>query len=125
MRWVDISVKNKFYVIFCAGITTFLATMGLLLYCLGGVKKDAELLSLPPKTGALLAAEVSHLHWAVSVQNYLLYRGDKPLTVPTEATECAFGKWFYGAQRRELEKEIPALTSLFGKIETVHTRLHD
>ena len=124
MRWVDISVKNKFYVIFCAGISTFLATVGLLLYSLGDVKKDAELLSEPPKTGALLAAEVSHLHWAVSVQSYLLEEGKKPLTVPTEATECAFGKWFYSSQRRELESEISSLSPLFSKIENVHNALH-
>ena len=124
MRWVDISVKNKFYVIFCAGISTFLATVGLLLYSLGDVKKDAELLSEPPKTGALLAAEVSHLHWAVSVQSYLLEGGKKPLTVPTEATECAFGKWFSSSQRRELESEISALAPLFSKIENVHNALH-
>ena len=124
MRWVDISVKNKFYVIFCAGISTFLATVGLLLYSLGDVKKDAELLSEPPKTDALLAAEVSHLHWAVSVQSYLLEGGTKPLTAPTEATECAFGKWFYSSQRRELEREISALAPLFSKIENVHNALH-
>ena len=59
MRWVDISVKHKFYAIFCTGISTFLVTVGVLLHFLGGVKKDADYLSQPPKTGALLAAETS------------------------------------------------------------------
>ena len=124
MRWVDISVKHKFYVIFCIGIVTFLATLGVLLYFLGEVKKDADTLSEPPKTGALLSAEVSHLQWAVNVQNYVLEGGRKPLTVPTDPTKCAFGAWFYSPRRQALENDIPQLAPLFGTIENTHNALH-
>ena len=124
MRWVDISVKHKFYVIFCTGISIFLATMGVLLSFLGDVKKDADLLSEPPKTGALLAAETSHLRWAVNVQTHVLEEGRNPLTVPTDPTKCAFGTWFYSPQRRELERELPALSPLFDKVERTHNALH-
>ena len=124
MRWVDISVKHKFYVIFCTGIMTFLATLGVLLYFLGEVKKDADILSEPPKTGGLLAAETAHLQWGISVQRYVMERGRNALTVPTDPTKCAFGTWFYSSQRRDLEKEVPALVPLFGNVEQAHNALH-
>ena len=124
MRWVDISVKHKFYIIFCTGITTFLATLGVLLYFLGEVKQDADILSEPSKAGVLLSAEVSHLHWAINVQKYLLEGGRNALTVPTDPAKCAFGTWFHSPQRRELEREIPTLSPLFGDVERTHSALH-
>ncbi len=124
MHWVDISVKHKFYVIFCAGIAMFLTTMGVLLFFMGKVKEDADLLSTPSETGALLAAETSHLRWAVSVQSYVLEEGSNSLTVPTDPTKCAFATWFYSPQRQELEREVPALGALFHKVERTHNALH-
>ena len=124
MRWVDISVKHKFYVIFCTGIMTFLATLGVLLYFLGEVKNGADRLSEPPKTTELLAAETGHLQWGINVQRYVLEEGRNALSVPTDPTKCAFGTWFYSPQRRELEGEIPPLVPLFVRIEETHNALH-
>ena len=103
MRWVDISVGKKLYATFCTFILFFLITMGAMLFYLDIVNKDAEILSQPSKDGALLAAEVAHLQWAMNVQNFVLQQGKIPLSVPTDGRQCDFGKWFYGPQRQELE----------------------
>ena len=124
MRWVDISVGKKLYATFCAFILFFLITMGAMLFYLDIVNKDAEILSQPSKDGALLAAEVAHLQWAMNVQNFVLQQGKTPLSVPTDGRQCDFGKWFYGPQRQELEQEVPGMRAIFAKVEDVHTKLH-
>ena len=124
MRWIDLSVGKKLYMTFCTFILFFLITMGVMLLYLDLVNKDAEVLSQPSKDGALLAAEVAHLQWAMNVQNYVLQQGKIPLSVPTDGRQCDFGKWFYGPQRQELEKEVPGMRSIFAKVEEVHNQLH-
>ena len=124
MRWVDISVGKKLYATFCTFILFFLITMGAMLFYLDIVNKDAEVLSQPSKDGALLAAEVAHLQWAMNVQNFVLQQGKISLSVPTDGRQCDFGKWFYGPQRQELEQEVPGIRAIFAKVEDVHTKLH-
>ena len=124
MRWVDISVGKKLYTTFCAFIFFFLITMGAMLLYLDIVNKDAKILSQPSRDGALLAAEVAHLQWAMKVQNFVLQQGKAPLGVPTDGRQCDFGKWFHGPQRQELEEEVPGIRGIFAKVDDVHTRLH-
>lgn len=57
----------------------------------------------------LLQREVDHLKWAQEVERFA-NSGDaaRPLTVQLDPTQCGFGKWYYGAGRKEAERQSAA-----------------
>lgn len=79
-----------------------------------GVQLDAE----------LAQREVDHLNWAGKVTGALL-SGNTELAVETDPHKCGFGKWYYGEEREQAEKQFPALKSLISEIEEPHKKLHE
>ncbi|MFH1057404.1 MAG: methyl-accepting chemotaxis protein [Pseudomonadota bacterium] len=82
---------------------------------IGGNRLDAE----------LTQREVDHLVWANRLAADLSGAGSKGVTVQTDHTQCAFGKWLYGQGRQEAQAQIPTLAPLFSQIEPVHKHLHE
>ena len=81
MSWNDIAVRKKLYAFFLFNSIFFIAVMALITHNLYIVGDDAELLSRPRSDTRLLAAEVSHLQWALNVQNYVMDGGEHELGV--------------------------------------------
>ena len=107
MRWSDIAVRKKLYAVFVVGIGFFISIMVLILSFLYDVGEDAELLGRPRNDTELLTAEVGHLQWAMSVQDYVMNEGRIPLEAALDGRRCVFGTWFYGPNRTALEQEVP------------------
>ena len=73
----------------------------------------------------LLQREVDHLKWAQEVERYSnANEGGRVLSVQLDHTQCGFGKWFYGAGRKDAEKTIPELKGSLQSIEEPHRLLH-
>ena len=123
MRWSDIAVRKKLYAVFVVGIGFFISIMVLILSFLYDVGEDAELLGRPRNDTELLTAEVGHLQWAMSVQDYVMNEGRIPLEAALDGRRCVFGTWFYGPNRTALEQEVPDLRPLFAVLDQKHLAL--
>ena len=124
MRWSDIAVRKKLYAVFVVGIGFFISIMVLILSFLYDVGEDAELLGRPRNDTELLTAEVGHLQWAMSVQDYVMNECRIPLEAALDGRRCVFGTWFYGPNRTALEQEVPDLRPLFAVLDQKHLALH-
>jgi methyl-accepting chemotaxis protein len=72
----------------------------------------------------LLQREIDHLNWARKVGEFQRNENMTELNVEKDAHQCAFGKWYYGEDRKNAESEIPELGDLLRQIEAPHMRLH-
>lgn len=125
MRVSDISIIKRLGSIFVFGIGVFLAVLGGMIVLSGEVLHQADILSRPKQDAALLKAEVAHLVWANSLQDYLMNYGKEPLRASLDGRACEFGKWFYGDGRLLLEGEVPTVVPIMREMETYHLRLHE
>ena len=72
----------------------------------------------------LTRKEVDHLKWAAAVSDLLTNDQVTELNVQTDPTKCAFGKWYYGQERKHAEQMLPELASILKDIEPCHNALH-
>ncbi|WP_243363081.1 methyl-accepting chemotaxis protein [Fundidesulfovibrio terrae] len=72
----------------------------------------------------LLQREIDHLKWAQALGLFVHDHKATELTVSSDATKCAFGRWFYSDERAQLEKVNPELKPLLASIEQPHKDLH-
>jgi len=92
---------------------------------IGTIVRNAEQVIDGNRLDGLLAQkEVDHLNWANHVNALLTDDQVTHLSVQTDPTQCAFGRWLYGEERRSAEALVPALTPLLKDIEAPHQRLH-
>ncbi|MFZ5588017.1 MAG: methyl-accepting chemotaxis protein [Thermodesulfobacteriota bacterium] len=75
--------------------------------------------------GELAQREVDHLVWANRLAADLSAADSKGVSVQTDHTQCAFGKWLLGEGRKEAQTRIPALGPLLAQIEPTHQALHE
>lgn len=113
-----------------SGFATVLAMLfivGFLCYSgIGGIIKNAEMAIRGNKLDAMLTQrEVDHLNWAGKVTALLTDGKSAKLEVETDDHKCAFGQWLYGEERKEAERQVPALAAIFKEIEEPHRRLHE
>jgi methyl-accepting chemotaxis protein len=73
----------------------------------------------------LVRREADHLKFAAHLQTFVFDSAVHKLDVQLDHRQCAFGKWFYGEQRRQAEARFPELTPLLDAIEEPHRRLHE
>ncbi|MFP5260058.1 MAG: methyl-accepting chemotaxis protein [Acidobacteriota bacterium] len=96
------------------------------MYEFSEIKEHAlEALTTGDVSSLLLEREIDHLKWAQTVNNYVHDANQKELNVSTDDTKCAFGKWYYGTGRKQLEEAIPATAQLLTSIEEPHRKLHE
>lgn len=77
------------------------------------------------ETAKLLATlEIDHLNWAEDVIEYLSNDQINSLDVQTDHTLCRFGKWYYGEERKRLEKILPEAKEKLQELEQPHKSLH-
>ncbi|MEW6657620.1 MAG: methyl-accepting chemotaxis protein [Thermodesulfobacteriota bacterium] len=73
----------------------------------------------------ILGREIDHLNWARKVGEFQRNENQTDLAVEKDHTKCAFGKWYYGAERKKAEEEIPEIKSLLQQVDEPHRRLHE
>ncbi|MFH1154406.1 MAG: methyl-accepting chemotaxis protein [Pseudomonadota bacterium] len=126
MGWKNFTVGKKIGSGF--GITLFLlVVLGLISFTGVGdiVNNASEVIAGKALDGELAQKEVDHLNWAGEVNKLLTDEHVTELTVETDHTKCAFGKWLYGEGRKNAELQIPALAPLLKEIEEPHKHLHE
>jgi methyl-accepting chemotaxis protein len=72
----------------------------------------------------LLQREIDHLNWVRKAGQFQRDENIISLGVETDEHKCAFGKWYYGEDRKLVEMETPQTKSLLIKIEDPHKKLH-
>ncbi|OHD56952.1 MAG: hypothetical protein A2Y33_08300 [Spirochaetes bacterium GWF1_51_8] len=72
---------------------------------------------------SLITREVEHMKWAQTV--LLAVHSKSPsIAVEKDPTKCNLGKWYYGEERKDIEKTYPALKPFLEKLEAPHKSLH-
>ena len=74
---------------------------------------------------SLVEREVDHLNWTAKLNAFVFDENVHELTVQLDHTQCAFGRWYYGEERRHAEAQFPALKTLLSNIEEPHRKLHE
>jgi methyl-accepting chemotaxis protein len=74
---------------------------------------------------SLKQKEVDHLNWARNVAALWTDDSLTTLEVETDATKCAFGKWYGSDQRHDLESSIPEVTAILHELDEPHHHLHE
>ena len=69
-----------------------------------------------------LMREIDHLNWGNKLDREV--RLGQELTVQKDHTKCAFGAWYYGPSRTDIEKLFPHLKDKLSAIDEPHRSLH-
>ncbi len=125
MFWNDLSLRKKLYVLTCITLFSFSIILIYIIISLYSLLDQAEEVNKTRPAAILTDAISAHTLWVNEVEGHLLKKSNQPLSVTTNPRACDFGKWFHGAGRTELEKDIPELFSVFRELETVHNAVHD
>ncbi|MHB8880499.1 MAG: methyl-accepting chemotaxis protein [Thermodesulfovibrionales bacterium] len=72
--------------------------------------------------GEMLQREVDHLNWVVQLNKDI---AQNEVTVQTDPTQCAFGKWYYSDARIHAEAFLPKLKDVLTAMEDPHKHLHE
>jgi len=88
------------------------------------VKEGLEVSGGTRLRAELLQREVDHLKWAQKVGRFVSNDSLRDLDVQLDPTQCGFGKWYYGAGRKEAEAMAPVLHEHLQAIEAPHRNLH-
>ena len=72
----------------------------------------------------IIEGELAHLNWANAVNALLTDESVTELTVQTDPTQCAFGKWYHGDERKKAEALVPEIREALAAVEEPHERLH-
>ncbi len=74
---------------------------------------------------ALVEREVDHLNWTAKLSAFVFDSHLHELDIQLDHTQCAFGRWYYGEERRHAEILFPELKTALADIEEPHRKLHE
>lgn len=72
----------------------------------------------------LAKKEIDIKDWVEKVKLFSNSSYSDKLEAETDEHKCAFGKWFYGKECKNIETQLSDLSPLFGEIEETHRLLH-
>lgn len=72
----------------------------------------------------LAQRSIDHLRWAQKLAMHLALDNEGAVELQTNPELCAFGKWYYGPDRKKEEETVPNLRPILSAIEAPHTLLH-
>ncbi len=72
----------------------------------------------------LTQKEIDHMDWVQQVNELITDPDVTSLSVALDHKACSLGKWLYGAERKEAERQVPSLATLLKALETPHEALH-
>lgn len=107
-------------VLFLLGVMAVWSVLGL-----GSVVNNAEEVIEGNKLRSNIVQKmVDHLEWASQVNQLITNDQVTSLNVQTDPHKCAFGKWYYGEERKEAEKLVPHIKEPLAELEEHHNLLH-
>lgn len=74
---------------------------------------------------SLVEREVDHLNWTAKLNAFVFDEQVHDLDVQLDHTQCKFGLWYYGEERRHAETQFPTLKTPLADIEEPHRKLHE
>jgi methyl-accepting chemotaxis protein len=72
----------------------------------------------------LRQAKTDHLAWVHNVLDVFVDKSIKKINAESDPTKCAFGKWYYSDEVKELRRQDPEFDALMQAIEEPHNNLH-
>ena len=72
----------------------------------------------------LTLEQANHLRWANQISEALSNEKVTQIEAETDPTICDFGKWYYSDKRKQAEKLVPELQTIFTQMEDVHNKIH-
>jgi methyl-accepting chemotaxis protein len=125
MRWADMKIGRKIQLGFFSVTAIFLIVLLLTSREVSDVDHHANgTMQKYDLSMSLLQREIDHLKWAQALGQFVHDHNATELSVSSDATKCAFGRWFYSDERAKLEQTSPELKSLLTSIEQPHKDLH-
>ncbi|NOQ23856.1 MAG: HAMP domain-containing protein [Bacteroidales bacterium] len=126
MKWKNFKIRHKFFIAFGTIIGALIFISLIALNGINNLLYNANI----TQEGNDLQNEINnkykqHLLWAQDVNKLLTDNNITELSVQTDPTKCAFGKWYYGEERKHAEELIPELKTLLNEIEEHHNHLHE
>jgi methyl-accepting chemotaxis protein len=125
MAWKDLRLATKMAISFGLMLALTLLVAGRAVTGMGGMIVDAERVIGAHELEAEIGQRIiDHLRWDAKAGRFLTDSSLKNLGVETNPRECAFGRWFYGPERRAAEARLPGLAGVLAEIERPHDELH-
>lgn len=126
MFWSSLTLSKKLYLGLGTVIVLLVATAGVAIKDAGNILGDADKVSAAYEfQSELQQREIDHLKWAAKLSTFVHDDHVHQLNIELDPTQCAFGKWYYGADREKAERVFPQITPYLDKIEAPHRRLHE
>ena len=126
MSWKNLKLGKKLGIGFGLMLILVTAVGGWSIFGISEIVSNAsDVIDGNKLRGEMVQREVDHLNWANKVNELLTNEKVTKLSVQTDPTKCAFGKWYYGEGRKHAEQMVPAIAPLLAKIEKYHTQLHE
>lgn len=126
MNWQEMTIGKRIGLGFGCILVFLLVLGGLSFTGVGSIVKNAsEVIDGKALDGILAQKEVDHLNWACAVNKLITDETVHTLSVQTDHTKCAFGKWLYGDSRKEAELLVSDLVPVLKEIESPHQQLHE
>jgi methyl-accepting chemotaxis protein len=126
MKWADCSIGCKIRIGFFCVTGIFILALFLIRGAASDVDEHAgQAIGEYDLSVTLLQREIDHLKWAQALGQFAHQHGAVDLAVTADGTKCAFGKWFYGEERKKFEEGNPGLKTLIASMEEPHAKLHE
>jgi len=125
MKCSDVSIQTK--ILGSNGISLILLALlaGFVWYSLSILDQEADNAAAVAKLQSdLITRENEHLKWTRQVADFVTDTASKSLDVQTDSNRCAFGTWYHGLGREEVEHKFPDIKDALNKLEAPHQRLH-
>gem|GEM_PF-3117674 len=104
MRWKDLQLKYKFFVVFGSLIFLLLTLAGSPISGIRDIITDAEeVIDGNALRAFLIQKEVDHYEWAKTL-NRIVSKNDKSIVIQSDLHKCSFGQWYYREGRQKAEK---------------------
>ncbi len=125
MFWRNLSIRLKLIAATSAIVLACVFGLSYIMHSLNFLAESAEKLSRPQIQTILTSAALAHSRWASELQEHLLSKNTGKLKVSTDGRQCEFGKWFYSADKQNVESECPELKALFAEMDGLHLSVHE
>jgi len=125
MAWKDLRLATKMGISFGLMLALTLLVAGRGVVGIGDMISDAERVIAAHELKAEIGQRIiDHLRWDAKAGSFLTDSAIKDLGVETNPRDCAFGKWYYGPERKAAEARLPGLAAVLAEVERPHDELH-
>ena len=125
MRFKDFQLSKKMTIAFGAVIGLLIVVILWSVTGMGSVLNNANQVIEGNKLRADIERKyVQHLQWSAELNDFISDEYVTELKIQTDDHQCAFGKWFYGEEKKHVIALVPELTQDIEAMEEPHKLLH-